>query len=83
MVMVPVVGEVARPGLVALAPGAGVLSAIAASGGPTEYARRDAIFVLRPGSPPQRIRFRYEALSRAEGKAGSFQLREGDTVVVE
>lgn len=86
---IAVVGEVDRQGLVELLPGAGVLEAIAAAGGVSEYADRDRIFVIRrPQAPegkaaPARIRFTYEALLRGAGKANSFQLQAGDVVVVE
>jgi len=64
-------------------PRAGVLSALAAAGGLTEFAGKEAIFVLRPGNPPKRVRFRYEALAHGEGRSGAFRLKDGDTVVVE
>lgn len=83
---VSVVGEVAHPGRFELERGAGVLAALAAAGGLTDYAHRDAIFVVRTGpdaKEPVRIRFRYSALTRAEKRAASFRLRPGDVVVVE
>jgi polysaccharide export outer membrane protein len=84
---VSVVGEVVRPGQYELDRGAGVLAALAAAGGITEYGHRNEIFVLRPaaasGKPPTRIRFGYPSLVRAEWPAAGFQLRSGDVVVVE
>ena len=80
---VPVMGEVAKPGVYPVEPGSGLLPALAAAGGLTEWAGRQRIFVIRPGPPPQRIRFKLDALQRAEGGAASFQLRGGDQVVVE
>lgn len=84
-VHVSVIGEVARPGALEIQPGTGVLHALAMSGGITEFADEDSIFVLRKGTkgPPQRIRFTYEDLSRGAGKAPAFTLRPGDVVVVE
>lgn len=78
---VSVIGEVHRPGLYRLEPGVGVLHALAAATGFSDFADRDRIFVLRNGTT--RIRFTYAALSRASSKAGSFVLRPGDVVVVE
>ncbi|MGC3996230.1 MAG: polysaccharide biosynthesis/export family protein [Anaeromyxobacter sp.] len=84
-VRVSVMGEVARSGQYDLDQGAGVLAALAAAGGLTEYAHRDEIYVLRSSGgqkAPLRIRFGYGALSRGE-KQAAFRLRAGDVVVVE
>lgn len=81
---VSVLGEVGRPGLYPLEPGAGMLQALAAAGGLTEYAKKDRIFVVRRAEGgPLRIRIAYDALSRAEGRAATFELTPGDVVVVE
>jgi len=83
-IAVPVLGEVARPGIYSVEPGAGLLPAIAAAGGPNSFASSDRVFVLRPGPQgPVRIRFRMEALLHAEGAAALFRLQNGDQVVVE
>lgn len=85
-VRVSVVGHVARAGTYQLRPGTGVLEAIAAAGGLTDYGDRNGIYVVR-GQPvngtPARIRFRYAALSRGEPRASGFTLRDRDAVVVE
>ena len=78
-----VVGEVARAGRVALEPHGTVLQALAAAGGLTENANRDRIFVVRTSPEPARIRFRYDSLTRLEGRSATFLLRPGDTIVVE
>jgi polysaccharide export outer membrane protein len=80
---VPVLGEVAHPGQYLLERGAGVLEALAAGGGLTEFAHRDRIFVLRRHPTPVRIRSTFEALSRGQGRATAFRLQAGDVVVVE
>jgi polysaccharide biosynthesis/export protein len=80
---VAVMGEVSKPGVYAVPHGAGVLQALAAAGGFTQYASRDRIFVVRDLPQRARIRFNYEELSLAQGKAAAFRLRVGDTVVVE
>lgn len=85
---VPVTGEVARPGIYELDRRGGVLAALAAAGGFTEFAHRDAVHVLRYQLPlgervPLRIRFSYQALARGERPAAAFRLRDGDVLVVE
>ena len=81
---ISVLGEVARPGPAQLERGnAGLLPALAAAGGLTPFADRDSLYVLRPGNPPRRIRFRYDSLTRSEGAAASFRLQSGDVLVVE
>jgi polysaccharide export outer membrane protein len=79
---VSVVGEVARPGLYTLDSGARVLEALAQSGGLTEFAHKDRVFVLR-GVPPVRVRFSWEMLQHGDPPAAAFRLRTGDAVVVE
>jgi polysaccharide export outer membrane protein len=88
---VSVLGEVMKPGVFKLEPGADILNTLALAGGLTPFARRDRIFVLRrlPGSStgshakPLRIRFRYDALIRAEGRSAVFHLQDGDVLVAE
>ena len=78
---VSVLGEVQRPGIYRLEPGASVLTALAAASGFSDYANRDRIFVVRNGT--LRIRFTYAALSQARERASTFRLQPGDVVVVE
>jgi polysaccharide export outer membrane protein len=80
---VSVIGEVNKAGVYALPPGAGVLQALAAAGGLTQYASKDRIFVVRDSPARARIRFEFDQLTQANGKAATFRLRLGDTVVVE
>lgn len=84
---VSVVGDVTNAGVYTLQRPAGVLQAIAAAGGLTEYASRDGIFVLRRLDPasaaPTRIRFRYRDLTSGVTPAAAFCLQSGDVVVVE
>ncbi len=87
-IQVSVLGEVAHPGVYHVQAGANVLQALAAAGGLGPYASRDRIFLLRK-SPAEskallvRIRFTYEKLAHAEGRAAAFRVRDGDVVVVE
>jgi polysaccharide export outer membrane protein len=80
---ISVLGEVLKPGLQTLDVGAGVAQALAAAGGLNAFAHKDRIFVLRSGPTAPRIRFKYEALIGAVGRAPLFRLRSGDVVVVE
>lgn len=82
-ITVTVLGEVAHPGTVAIDANGGVLQALANAGGPTEFADRDRIFVLRKTPVPRRIRFTYDALTRGSPRAMSFGLLGGDVVIVE
>ena len=79
---VSVLGEVGRPGIYALEPAAGVLQALAAAGGLTEYAGHSSIYVVRP-VPAQRVRFSLSSLVQAGTRSATFRLRAGDVVVVE
>jgi len=80
---ISVIGEVTKGGVYALPAGAGVLQALAAAGGLTQYASRDRIFVIRESPERARIRFEFSQLTQAQGKAVTFRLRLGDIVVVE
>ncbi|MBE2248972.1 MAG: polysaccharide biosynthesis/export family protein [Myxococcus sp.] len=83
---VSVVGEVVRAGVVTLEPGAGVLHAIAAAGGLTDFAHKDGLFVLRKPGPvdkPVRIRFTWEALTSGDQASVKFLLQPQDVVVAE
>ncbi|MBZ4419138.1 exopolysaccharide export protein EpsY [Myxococcus sp. RHSTA-1-4] len=84
-IKVTMVGEVARIGPLEIEPNSTLLQVLAGAGGFTEYAHKDRIFVIRQedGAAPLRIRFRYEDLVHAEGRAYAFRLRPGDVVVVE
>lgn len=85
-IKIAVLGEVRNPGKKLLESGSGLLQALSEAGGFTDYARDDAVYVLRkePGYPtPVRIRFTYAALTRNEGTASAFRLKTGDVVVVE
>lgn len=82
-VLVSVLGEVARPGVIQLDATGGVAQALAGAGGLTDYANHDRIFVVRGGDRPVRVRFTYDELSSGEPAALKFGLRRGDVVVVE
>lgn len=77
------VGEVARPGTTPLPPGSGLLAALVAGGGLTDFADDEMIFVVRHTPEPARIRFTYQSLLKPSGPATTFKLKSGDVVVVE
>jgi polysaccharide export outer membrane protein len=79
-ITVVVMGEVTHPGAFPLPPNASLAQALAQSGGLTDFAQRDRIFVVRAA---QRIRFTYDAVSHNAAKAAEFRLLPGDVVVVE
>lgn len=76
-------GEVGKPGAVALEHDPRLAHAIALAGGLSDFASRDSIYVVRDGPPPMRIRFRYEAIRRNTAGAADFPLLPGDIVEVE
>jgi polysaccharide export outer membrane protein len=80
---VAVMGEVHSRGRYTLDPGAGVAEAIASAGGLTDFAHRDRIFVVRRTPNVVRIRFTYDAIVSARGRAFTFRLQPGDVVVAE
>ena len=77
-----VLGEVARPGIYTLERNQGVLRALAAAGGLTEFAHKDRIFVVRAGAPG-RIRFTLETLSTPGSRSSRFRLQSDDVVLVQ
>jgi len=77
-----VIGEVGRPGVYPLERGQGVLRALAAAGGLTEFAHKDRIFLVRGGSPG-RIRFTLEGLSTPGSRSARFRLQNDDVVIVQ
>jgi polysaccharide export outer membrane protein len=78
-----VIGEVSHTGMFPLEPTTRLADALALSGGITEYASRDRIFVVRMSPMRLRIRFTYEAVLRDDGHAAAFRLHPDDVVVVE
>jgi polysaccharide biosynthesis/export protein len=80
--IVYVVGEVNRPGPVALLPNTTVLDALASAGGPSEFANRKKIFILRTeGGKEIRYRFNYRAAIKGDLRK-NIALKPGDTIVV-
>ncbi len=82
-VSVSVLGEVGTKGTLQLAQPATLVQALAQAGGPTEFADKDSIFVIREQPSFQRIRFTYSAVLKNQRNAANFPLRRGDVIVVE
>jgi polysaccharide export outer membrane protein len=79
---VSVLGEVVRPGVYPQERGQGLLRALAAAGGLTEFAHRDRIFLVR-STPAGRIRFSLDQLATPGTRSATFRLQPDDVVVVQ
>jgi polysaccharide export outer membrane protein len=82
-VTITAIGEIKNVGALTLEPPARLIEAIAQAGGPTDYADKSRIFVLRRFPTFQRIRFTYDNIVHNEGGAAGFPLRTGDVLVIE
>ncbi len=82
-VSVTAVGEIGHIGTLMLDPPARLIEALAQAGGPSEFADKSRIFVLREFPKFQRIRFTYDAIVHNESGAAGFPLRTGDVIVIE
>jgi polysaccharide biosynthesis/export protein len=84
-VVISVLGEVGHQGVITLEPsnGLSLLQALAQAGGPSDFADKSRIFVLRRAPTYQRIRFKYDALLQNSDGSATFALQTGDVVVVE
>jgi polysaccharide export outer membrane protein len=83
-VVVSFIGEVGHVGSLTLdRASTTLLQGLAQAGGPTDYADRSRIFVLRKAPEFRRIRFTYDSLVENRGGAALFPLRTGDVIVVE
>jgi polysaccharide export outer membrane protein len=82
--MVYVIGEVNKPGAIALTAGQmSVLQALAMAGGFTDFANKKEIIIQRKGpSGLQKIEFNYKDALRDDNRREPPQLQAGDTVIV-
>lgn len=81
--VVTVIGEVRTSGRHELEPREGVMQVLARAGGLTPFADEQAIFVLRREPRPARIRFSFKDLAVGDPASSTFELHDGDTVLVE
>jgi len=77
-----VLGEVAHAGAYPVRGTMNVLQALALAGGPTEYANRGGIVVIRHGDDGKEARYNVNYREIVSGKAQAIQLVPGDTVFV-
>jgi polysaccharide export outer membrane protein len=77
-----VLGEVAHPGAYPVRGVVSVVQALALAGGPTEFAARGDIVVIRPSRAGRDDRYRVNYREVVSGKARAIQLVPGDTVYV-
>src|SRR5262249_10635993 len=82
-ITVSVLGEVGTRGNLSLPQPATVLQALAQAGGPSDFADKEAIFLVRQKPVFRRIRFTYDALLTNQGGAATFPVRDGDVIVVQ
>jgi polysaccharide export outer membrane protein len=79
--MVYVTGEVQRPGAYPLLDSMNVVQLIARSGGPTDFAKKSQIYVLRKGGGA-RVNVDYRKVLKGQSTEQNVELAPGDTVVV-
>jgi polysaccharide export outer membrane protein len=77
-----VLGEVAHPGSFPARGRVSVMQALALAGGPTEFADRGSIVVIRPGPDGKDARYNVNYREVVSGKAPAIELAPGDTVYV-
>jgi polysaccharide biosynthesis/export protein len=77
-----ILGQVAKPGSYSLALAPTIVDAIAAAGGPKDFAKQKSIYILRqsPSGSQTRIVFNYKDFLK--GKTQNVKLEPHDTVVV-
>jgi len=79
--MVYVTGEVQRPGAYPLIDTMTVVQLIARSGGPTDFAKKNKVYVLRAGNSAK-INVDYRKVLKGQSPEQNVELAPGDTVVV-
>ncbi len=79
-----VLGQVVKPGSYSLALAPTVVDALALAGGPREFAKQKAIYILRPnpGGGETRIAFNYKDFIKGNPSQPNIKLQAHDTVVV-
>jgi polysaccharide biosynthesis/export protein len=79
--LVYITGEVQHPGAYPMLSSMNVIQLIAHAGGPTEFAKKKAVYVLHPDNR-ERSRVDYQKVLQGQHLEENVQLIPGDTVVV-
>jgi polysaccharide export outer membrane protein len=79
--LVYITGEVQHPGAYPMISSINVIQLIAHAGGPTEFAKKKAVYVLHPDKR-ERTRVNYQKVLQGQHLEENVQLIPGDTVVV-
>jgi polysaccharide biosynthesis/export protein len=79
--LVYITGEVQHPGAYPMISSISVIQLIAHAGGPTEFAKKKAVYVLHPDNR-ERTRVDYQKVLQGQHLEENVQLIPGDTVVV-
>jgi polysaccharide biosynthesis/export protein len=79
--LVYITGEVQHPGAYPMISSMNVIQLIAHAGGPTEFAKKKAVYVLHPDNR-ERTRVDYQKVLQGQHLEENVQLIPGDTVVV-
>jgi len=79
--LVYITGEVQHPGAYPMISSINVIQLIAHAGGPTEFAKKKAVYVLHPDNR-ERTRVDYQKVLQGQHSEENIQLIPGDTVVV-
>ena len=82
LVRVAVSGEVGRPQVFAVRPETTIGDAVAQAGGPSQFAKRDQVRVLRRESSGRQREF-YVSLLDPEGASATTRVHSGDQIVVD
>lgn len=78
-----VLGQIGRPGAVDMLPNMTVLQAIASAGGPAQFAKDKAIYILRNESGKQvKYMFNYPEVLKGKHPEQNILLKPGDTIVI-
>ncbi len=78
-----VIGQVAKPGIIAMNPAVNVLQALSVAGGGNAYAKMDNIIIIRNSPGGQRVmNFHYGQVASGKNLEQNVQLEAGDVVVV-